>query len=182
MFPQIEGNLSFQASSSEFVKAFYRRVENGLLTGQPGPRSNYQVTESGPGRLRVRAGDWWTAINVGLNDLDLSLLKNGILHYHLRYWRWAIYCLGLCGVLGIVGVIFFLSLDIRSYITNNVNARIPGLSIEQNVYFAWGNLVFWGFVWPWILIALHKRPLRRLVARLVNEIDAQAINAKSNSE
>ncbi len=30
---------------------------------------------------------------------------------------------------------------------------------------------FWGFVWPWLLIALHKRPLHRLVARIVSDVD-----------
>jgi hypothetical protein len=49
---------------------------------------------------------------------------------------------------------------------------IPGLSIEQHVLVAWAMVVFWGFVWPWLLIALHKRPLRRLIERLIAEVDA----------
>jgi len=32
------------------------------------------------------------------------------------------------------------------------------------------------FVWLWLLIALHKRPLRRLVERIIREADAQAIS------
>ena len=37
-----------------------------------------------------------------------------------------------------------------------------------------GMVLFWGFVWPWLLIALHKPVLRRLVARLVKEVDTPA--------
>ena len=32
-------------------------------------------------------------------------------------------------------------------------------------------VLFWGFIWPWLLIAIHKRPLHRLVARIVSEVD-----------
>lgn len=35
-------------------------------------------------------------------------------------------------------------------------------------------VILWGFVWPWLLIALHKKPLRRLIAGLIAEVDAQA--------
>jgi hypothetical protein len=64
------------------------------------------------------------------------------------------------------------------YVSTNIqnpNARVPGLSLDQNVYLAWGAVCFWGFVWPWLLIAFHKRPLRRLLERLVTEIDASAL-------
>ena len=51
---------------------------------------------------------------------------------------------------------------------------IPGLSIEQNLLIGWLMVLFWGFIWPWLLISLHKRPLHGLVARLIAEVDAQA--------
>jgi len=172
--PHIEGTLPIHAPNSQFIAALGRRIENGLLTGQRGARSNYEMIQSSTGAIRVRAVDWWTAINVGLNDLDLDFPESGRLHFRVVYWRWATYCLLLCSFLGLVGVAFFLAFDIRSYIAENRSARLPGLSIDQNLYFAWANLLFWGFVWPWILITLHKRPLRRLLAKLVTEIDAKA--------
>jgi len=179
--PQIEGTIPIHASKSRFTAALRQRIENGLLTGQPGPRSKYEIVESTTETIRVRAVGWWTAINVGLNDLNLDFSKSGKLHFRLQFWRWAIYCLVLCSGLGLTGVASFLALDIESYIANNPGARVPGLTIDQNLYLAWGILLFWGFVWPWILIALHKRPLRRLLARLLSEIDARAINEKTPS-
>lgn len=172
--PHIEGTVPIQASNDRFIAAVCERVEKGLLTGERGPRANYKVIESNATTIRVTAVDWWTAINVGLNDLILDASETGLLRFRLQYWRWAIYCIVLCSVLGLAGAAMFLAIDIRNYIANNPRAKIPGLTIEQNVYLAWGNVLFWGFVWPWILIALHKRPLRRLLARVVGEIDASA--------
>jgi len=35
----------------------------------------------------------------------------------------------------------------------------------------WAFILFWGFVWPWILVVMHKRPLHALVQRLVAAVD-----------
>jgi hypothetical protein len=69
--PEIEGTVAIRSSGERFVHAFRQRVAVGLLTGRPHPRSNYVVSDAGPGHLVVRAVDWWTAINVGLNRLEL---------------------------------------------------------------------------------------------------------------
>jgi hypothetical protein len=89
----------------------------------------------------------------------------------VRYWQWASFVLGLSGVLGLAGLVLLLGGYARGYIERNQAAMVPGLSIEQNLRIAWLMVVFWGFVWPWLLIATHKRPLRGLVERLVAEID-----------
>lgn len=178
--PEIEGDLGLKSPPAQFMAEFHQRVTGGFLTGkQPEPRSNYAVVESNAECVRVRAADWLTAINVGMNDLDLQFSSNGGLHYRLRYWRWAIYSLTLCACLGVIGVAFFVMLDLPTYIANNADARIPGLSVKQTLMFAWGNLIFWSVLWPWVLISLHKRPLRRLLARIVDEVDQQVTPEQS---
>lgn len=174
--PQIEDTLRIQASSARFIEALRERIHSGLITGQSSPRSNYSIAESTPETIRIRAVGWWTAINLGLNDLNLNFSDPGKVHFRLQYWRWSIYCLLLCFVIGLGGTLLFLRIDIRHYISTHPGARIPGLTIDQNLFFAWGNLLFWGLIWPWILIAYHQRPLRRLMERLVNEIDTDAID------
>ena len=171
---EIDGTVPIQSSDAQFLDAFRRRVAAGLLTGHPHPRSNYVVAEGAPGRLQVRAADWWTAINVGLNELELRVAQPASVQYRVRYWRWAAYALGLSGILALVGLVLLLAFDARGYIARHMDTMVPGLSVDQNLLIAWGMVVFWGFVWPWLLIALHKRPLRRLVARLIAEVDAQA--------
>jgi hypothetical protein len=172
--PETEGAVPIRSSAAQFLDAFRRRVAAGLLTGHPHPRSNYVVADGGPGELRVRAGDWWTAINVGLNELELQVAQPGSVQYRVRYWRWAIYALGVSGIFGLIGLLLLLTLDVRGYIARHMDTMAPGLSVDQNLLIAWGMILFWGFVWPWLLIALHKKPLRRLIARLVVEVDAQA--------
>lgn len=177
--PTVEGVVPIRSSAAQFVPAFRQRVASGLLTGRPQPRSNYDVVDEGPSVLRIRAANYWTAFSVGLNDLELRVRSGGSVEFRVQYWRWAAYAVGLCGVLGVTGLVLLLTLDVRSYIASDAMAQLPGLSIEQNHALAWVMVLFWGFVWPWLLVALHKRPLRRLVERLVREVDAQATGGRA---
>lgn len=147
----------------------------GLLTGHPHPRSNYVVSAADADRLVVRAADWLTSFNVGLNELELRHVAPDTIRFRVQYWRWALYALGLSGGLGVGGVIMLLTLDVRGYIARHENTMIPGFSVEQNLAIAWAMAIFWGFIWPWLLIAMHKGPVRKLVARLVAEVDANPV-------
>jgi hypothetical protein len=174
--PRTEGTIPIRSSAAQFLAAFRRRVAAGLLSGRP-RRSNYVIAEGASDRLRVRAADWWTAFNVGLNELELEP-QAGVVHYRVRYWRWAGYALGVSAILGLIGVSLLLAVDVRGYIASHPASQFPGLSIDQSVAIAWSMVLFWGFVWPWFLIALHKRPLRRLIARLIAEVDTVPLNSE----
>jgi hypothetical protein len=172
--PEISGTVGIKSSPARFMPAFQQRVAAGLLAGTPHPRSNYRVVSSAPERLSIEAADWWTAVNVGLNEVELRVSPAGGVQYRVRYWRWARFSIALCGVLGLVGLVLLLTTDVRAYMEHTVVSAVPGLSADQNVAIAWGMTLFWGFVWPWLMIAFHKRPLHKLMARLVGEVDARA--------
>jgi hypothetical protein len=61
-------------------------------------------------------------------------------------------------------------------------ADSPGLSLDQNVAVACGMALFRGFAWPWILVAMHKRPVRRLMERLIADVDAEAASGAGTLE
>lgn len=169
--PKVEGILPLHSSPAAFIRAIRDRVASGLL-GPNVPRSRYAISHSTPDRVRIHAANWQTAINVGLNDLELRFDHGGKLEYRVRYWRWATYVLAVGGILGVIGLVVLVSFDARGYIASHPATQVPGFSIDQHVIIAWMMVLFWGFVWPWLLIALHKRPVQRLVERIVSDVDA----------
>jgi hypothetical protein len=171
LLPEIRGRLTIRSEPEPFFKAFQRRVASGLLTGTPHRRSNYIATVVDARHLSVRAADWMSAISVGLNELEFGYAGDGILRYRVRYWRWTIYCLALGAVLAAFGIALVLAFDVRSYLAQAPARMRWGLSVEHSIILLWAFIVFWGFVWPWLLVKLHKRPLHALVQRLVTAVD-----------
>lgn len=167
----VEGTCSIRSSAPEFLEHMRQRVAKGLLSGQPHRRSNYVITQAGATHLHIHAADWLTALNVGLNEFDLQVREPALVSYRVRYWRWANYVLSLSAGLGVIGVALLLLTDVRSYIAEQPARMIPGPTIDQNLLIVWGMVLFWGFIWPWLLIRLHQRPVRRLVERLISEVD-----------
>lgn len=177
LFPSTDGTAAIRAPARAFVKAFVRRVEAGLLPGTSERRCRHEVTETASDALQFRAIDWPTAANVGLNDVKMTVSASGVVQYHVRYMRWAAYALALSAGIGLLLIAFLLAFDLRGYIASHPGPEYLGLSPDQNVAIAWGMALFWAFAWPWILIALHKRPLRRLMERLIAEVDATAVGS-----
>ena len=45
---------------------------------------------------------------------------------------------------------------------------------QQSVVVAWGMALFWGFIWPWVLVVTHKGPVQRLMDSVIADVDAAA--------
>jgi hypothetical protein len=172
-FATVEGSTAIRSEPRAFVAAFARRVSIGLIPRAAPARNRYAVTREGGDSLQFRAVGWWTAIAVGLNEVQLAAAP-GRVRYGVRYPRWATFVLALSDLLGMTLVVFFVLFDIREYLAAHPGGTVPGLSLDQNVALAWAMALFWGFAWPWIVIAGHRRPLRRLIEGLIAEVDAAA--------
>jgi hypothetical protein len=177
MLASVQGTAVVRAQPSAFVAAFARRIETGLFPNTSRARCQYQIVQKTADVIRFRAGNWWTAINVGLNEVELSVGSDGRVRYAIEYPRWARYALALCGGVGVVFVAILLTADLHGYVEGHPESRLPGLSTNQNVAIAWIMALFWGFAWPWILILFHRRPLRRLMTRIVSEVDDVAVSS-----
>jgi hypothetical protein len=171
--PRLEGTMAVRTSGPMFIGALAHRVETGLL-GAPARRWRYEVTTKDRDRVQFRARDWSTALNVGLNEVDVASASNGTVRYRISYMRWAGYVLALGAVIGLLLIAALTVSDLRAYLLRSPGLATLGLSPEQSLVLAWSMALFWGFVWPWILIALHKKPLRRLMQHLIDEVDAGA--------
>jgi hypothetical protein len=172
-FATVEGSKPIRSAPRAFVAAFARRIATGLFPGPPSERARYTVTREGGDSLHFRAANLWTATNVGLNEVELAA-SGGRVRYTVRYTRWAVFTLALADTIGVLLIAFFVLFDIRTYLAQHPASTLPFLSLDQNVALAWAMALFWGFAWPWILIAMHKGPLRRLTEGLVDEVDAAA--------
>ena len=175
--PATEGTATIGAPDQAFLRAFARRIEQGLLLTASPSRNHYVVTQVGPDALRFRAASWLTAFNVGLNDVELKVEPHGVVRYRIRYAQWtrSAVALGAAVALGLIA--FLLLFDLRTYIAEHPGPQYLGVSPQRSVAFAWAMALFWGFVWPWVLVASHKGPLRRLMNSLIDDVDTAARHA-----
>jgi hypothetical protein len=171
--PRTEGFAPIRSEPEAFIRIFACQVETGLFPRASSTRSRYTVTRQARDSLSFRAVNWLTAFNVGLNEVELSA-STGQVRYTIEYRRWAAYGVLLSAAIGLTLAVVFLAIDIRDYVDRHPGRMIPGLTTDQNVAIGWAMVIFWGFVWPWILVGLHKRPLRRLMDRLIEEVDQSA--------
>ena len=143
--------------TSDLLGEFATRVRSGRLFPSSPARNTYRIIEQNRDRIRFQAADFLTAFFVGLNDVSLELRGDGI-HYRVSYWKWAAYCAALGGFILVALVACLL-----------VWPRIVTPPTLPNQAIFYGNAVFWGLAWPWILIAFHKRPAARCLERLLDE-------------
>jgi hypothetical protein len=170
--PSTTGTVAIRTCGEVFLRRFAQRIEKGLLEGSSRTRNCYVATRTGPGVLQFRATTWLTAFNVGLNDVSLTLTPGGAVSYRILYAWWAGSAIALCACFAAIFIAFLLLFDLRTYIAENPGPEYLGLSPDQNVVNAWSMALFWGFVWPWILIALHKPHIRGLMNRMIVEVDS----------
>jgi hypothetical protein len=172
--PHVEGMATIGAPGEAFVHAFVRRIESGLLLTASPSRNQYVVTHVGPDALRFRAASWLTAFNVGLNDVDLKVEPRGVVRYYIRYGRWTRSAVALGAAIGLGLIAFFVLFDLRTYIAEHPGPEYLGMSPQQSVVVAWAMALFWGFIWPWVLVVTHKGPVRRLLDSVIAAVDVAA--------
>jgi hypothetical protein len=174
LFPSFDGHSQIASPAAVFLEGMRARVQSGLLMGKPHWRSRYAVTRYTQQELAFRASDMMTAINVGLNEVILRTAGNRNIEYSVSYARWAAYVIGLGAFLGIVLVLAFLFWDIEAQIGEYAFVADPVLNRSIGLALFWGLVLFWALVWPWILIVMHRPFARKLLDRIIREVDIAA--------
>jgi hypothetical protein len=163
--PTFGGTVNIRTPRTEFLGRLRRRIDAGFLVGTPHRRSRYVVTKQTDRELTFRAGDFPTAINVGLNRVEVRIGEDSRLEYWVTYRRWAACCVAFCALIGTALIASYLLIPI-------MRAEIAAHNGGAAVF--WGSVAFWGFVWPWLLIGLHKPFARQCLNQILTEIDTQA--------
>ncbi len=167
--PSFRGVYQPEVLADDFVHRLAARVESGLFPMASAGRNRYTITERMPTRLRFRSVGLVTGINVGLNEVSVRVDNRAPeISYEVSYWTWAKYslylCAGIAGVLGLVLLATLLGLPMFGG-----NAHLP---TSVMLLVSVPMIVFWGALWPWILIALHKRPAAKCLTRIFDEVNS----------
>jgi len=148
LLPGFDGLYKPEKLSPKLLENLAQRVRaKKVFPWATARRNQYVIAEESCQKLLYRAASLLTGAFVGLNDVTLRTDKTpGAVHYRVRYWLWAGYCIGLSAFI----VLVILS-SILLFQDSGFTAYNPFHS-----WVLWSMLGFWGLLWPWILIAMHK--------------------------
>ncbi len=172
--PTFNGKTKIQTTAKVFLEKFRERVEIGLLSGRPHWRARYAVTQQTENQLVFASRGIMSSINVGLNKVSLRYDK-GLIEYHVTYWGWAIYCVLLGAILGFILILVYFFTDTTGMIDQRPMVVDPMLNREIGFAIFWGSVAFWGFIWPWVLVAIHKRFAEKALNNIIHEVDRGAV-------
>lgn len=170
--PSFEGEWSPENLASDFVRRMAARVRSGLLPAAKRRRNRYELLVETDESVRFRSTTLLTGANIGWNDVALRVDPRGrTVTYRVAYWTWARYCIGLGLALGLLFGVLVVAPVVTGWFPFP-ETFYPARA--EVVYFGLPIMGFWCLVWPWVLIAMHKRPARAGFLGLLEEINSEA--------
>lgn len=159
--PHFTGEYQPEAISGDFLVKLAHRVRTGLFPLGSPRRNAYRITAQTVNSLQFRSTNLLTGLNIGLNDVTITIdNQTGIIHYQVSYWTWAAYCIVLSLLIGLCLA------GAKYYIPRDWYYPEP---IDNLVF--WLFVVFWGLIWPWVLIAWHKGAIVKCLNRIFDEVN-----------
>ncbi len=162
--PEFSGTYCPERLRPDFIAVLAGRVRSGLFPLASKRRNRYAVVSESEKELRFRSEGLLSSISIGWNDvharIDSAPDSAPRVCYEVRYFGWAKYSVILCAIIGIALIAGW------SLFGEKFGAR---RSAAKPIF--WAMVMFWCFVWPWILVAIHKRPAPRALERLLAEVN-----------
>lgn len=158
--PAYDGTIELPSLPADFTDRIARRVERGLFVPGSRRRANYVVSAKSADSIAFNAVDFWTAYNVGMNNVVLQREGPSSIAYHGRFRRWA--------------VIASIHALVISLLILVVVVFVPSAHDQVSAYtFGWAYITvllgFFGLAAPWLLVAVHRRFAARALERIVRE-------------
>ena len=160
--PRFQGELDLPTVPQDFTSRIADRVRQGLFLPGSRNRANYSVRGSTLDEIRFGADDLWTAINVGLNEVEIRRVGTDCLSYDVQFRRWRNYAVGLGLIMAGVFALIILgatSMGFEKWIGAGQMKEAGGIAIGA----------FFCLLWPWILVAIHKRFAAKCLVRILRE-------------
>jgi hypothetical protein len=168
--PHFEGVYKPDALANDLTTRVAARVKSGIFPGASPARNRYEVLELTSDSMRFRSIGLLAGINVGLNDVRLQVDRaSNSVRYTVEYWTWASYGLYLCLAIALVAGIGLLTPLAGVYL-------FPKDTYPSTAALKFGifpMVIFWGLIWPWILILMHKAPAARCLTRILDEVNGK---------
>jgi hypothetical protein len=165
--PYFTGTYSPESLRPDFISALAARVRKGLFPYASERRNRYEVESESKSHVRFRSKGMLTSISIGWNDvkaeLDASSGPSPRIRYEVGFFAWARYGVILCASLGVLLAASW------SLVADKHRPQQGGAT-----WIFWAMVIFWGFIWPWILVGIHKRPARRMLNRLFDQVNGDA--------
>ena len=158
--PRFTGHVRLSSVPADYVERLRRRVEEGFLVRANRTRANYVSQPLTDGGIRILANDYWTAANIGLNEVVLRRKDSQGIAFDVRFKKWHRYALLLCAAILAVGAVLYLVVSIMSW------SRLAG---AREATIGLPIALFFGLCWPWVLTEMHKKPAARCLTRILRE-------------
>jgi len=159
--PEFEGDLELTRVPEDFSARIRNRVESGFLVPGTRRRANYSVRSTTRDEVTFGAEDFLTAYSIGLNDVRLERRGANVVHYEVKFWRWA-------RTAALHGLVLGLGLAACTALFPAMRLQIS--SYPFGFYLFAGITFFWCILWPWLLTAIHRRFAEQTLRQVLADI------------
>ena len=180
--PIISGIYLTEQLSRRFLEGLVKRIESGLFPKAVESRNRYVVSSRTEEEVKFHSIGLKTSVYVGLNDvsvkIDSSPNTGERVIWRVKYWKWAMYSVKVCFFIG--GLLILTRFLLFPAWFNKWWCLQPKClhGLLGEVLF-WFFIIFWGLLWPWVLVVLHKRPVSNLLRYIFDEVNQSQIEVAS---
>jgi|688.fasta_scaffold26815_8 hypothetical protein len=168
-FSPVTSGIFIAKLNSNFISELAERVRGGLFPLASKHRNAYEVIAQSHNTLHFRSSNFWTGINIGLNDVFVKLNQADQVEYTIRYWTWTKYVVVLGIALFLVGVVAITA-------GPKILPAVWFVEVKRSPWIGISMLVFWGLLWPWGMVAIHKRSVRRCFEQILDAVNRGCSN------
>jgi hypothetical protein len=158
--PTCGGEIDVGKMPADFSRLVAERVKTGLLNPGERARANYRVVHLDDQAVVFEAQDFWTAFNIGLNRVRVYRVDGRRVGYAVEFWNWTFYVAALFAAIALLIAAAWL-------LVSGDDLQGTGGFIKGAVLVA--TIAFWGLASPWLLAAMHKPVVCKVLERILKE-------------
>jgi outer membrane protein assembly factor BamB len=182
LHPSFNGNYEYNSLRNDFIEKLASQTKTGLFPIASRCRNKYDIVAQSEKSLHFRSTSLLTGIHIGLNDVHIQVDEStNRIQYDVTFWTWAKFCVSLS-----LGVVFILGFFLTSHLFGLYifpDFEYPSM-FEIEMYIV-PMIIFWGLIWPWILIYRHKKPAAECLIRIFEEVNSNEngiVKQKTNNK